>query len=745
MDFITKRKHIVLSIIIMCSLMAVYMVSITASIWNINQRIYYIVYHPYRVGAEIGNIREVVTHNSRNLPILLADNEKDIDEIRADLRASNEKNQKSLEIIKQRYLSNPKDIVVLEAALRDFDMAMLRSIDVFENQERNLQDVSRYFEREIEPLRLQVEDAVKTVKAFSSNKVLELRDKADESSQRAIVYAVALGILLLVFTFYLLRNENSRNEELNRRQEILQDALISAKKANDAKRAFLSRMSHEIRTPMNAIIGMTTIAFKYLDDQKRLADCLSKITFSSKHLLMLINDVLDMSKIEDGKLNVNNEIFDLKKLVESLIDIHYPQAIAKDQSFEVVISGFEEEKLIGDPLRVNQILINLLSNAIKFTPKGGKIKLDIKKLRCRRDKIWLRFVVQDNGIGMKQEFLEHLYEPFEQADNGVAKKYGGTGLGMAITKNLVSLMDGAINVKSEENVGTSFSVDLPFGLPKTEATANPTLDELKVLVVDDDRDCCEHTSILLEKMGVYVDWVLNGYEAVGKVRTSLESGQGCYDVCFIDWCMPDLNGVETAKRIREYVGPDTLIIIISAYDWSAIEQQARAAGVDAFIPKPFFASTLYNTLLTVSQKGELNIEAIESAKANYEFHGQKILLAEDNDLNAEIAVELLHLVGLEVDCAENGQEALDMFLQSAPDEYALVLMDIQMPVMNGYDAAKAMRNASHAAASNIPIIAMTANAFRDDVQAALDAGMNGHLPKPIDVDVLYQTIAGYVK
>ena len=725
--------------------MMAYMVSITTSIWNINKKIDYIVSYPYRVVSEISKIQTAVTHNNRYLPMLLADNENNIGEIRSILRASREKNQKSLDIMKQKYLGDPKDIIILEAALNDLDMAMLKSADVFEGQKRDSQEVSRYFEHEIEPLRLHVEDDLKMIKDFSSNKVLELRDKADESSQRAIVYAVALGILLLVFTFYLLRNENSRNEELNRRQEILQDALISAKKANDAKRAFLSRMSHEIRTPMNAIIGMTTIAFKYLDDQKRLADCLSKITFSSKHLLMLINDVLDMSKIEDGKLNVNNEIFDLKKLVESLIDIHYPQSVAKDQSFEVVISGFEEEKLIGDPLRVNQILINLLSNAIKFTPKGGKIKLDIKKLRCRRDKIWLRFVVQDNGIGMKQEFLEHLYEPFEQADNGVAQNYGGTGLGMAITKNLVCLMDGTINVKSEEKVGTIFSVDLPFGLSKTAATANPTLDELKVLVVDDDRDCCEHTSILLEKMGVYVEWVLNGYEAVGKVKTALESGQGCYDVCFIDWCMPDLNGVETAKRIREYVGPDTLIIIISAYDWSSIEQQARAAGVDAFIPKPFFASTLYNTLLIVSQKGELNIEAIDSVKANYEFHGQKILLAEDNDLNAEIAVELLHLVGLEVDCAENGQEALDMFLQSAPDEYALVLMDIQMPVMNGYDAAKAMRNASHAAASNIPIIAMTANAFRDDVQAALDAGMNGHLSKPIDVDALYKTIAGYVK
>ena len=548
--------------------------------------------------------------------------------------------------------------------------------------------------------------------------------------------------MIVFLMLYTLRNEFQKNKLLLKHQLILQDALNSAKKANDAKRSFLSRMSHEIRTPMNAIIGMTTIAFNYLDDQKRLTDCLSKITFSSRHLLMLINDVLDMSKIEDGKLNVNNEVFDLKKVIESLTDIHYQQAAARGLTFELTVSGFDEELLIGDPLRVNQILINLLSNAIKFTPKGGSVKLEVRKLRRQGDRLWLRFTIKDTGIGMEPEFLKNLYEPFEQANNGVAKKYGGTGLGMAITKNLVALMDGSIDVQSEPGAGTVFNVDLPFGLPEQAENKAAVLDELKVLVVDDDRDCCEHASLLLQKMGVCVDWVLSGFAAVDKVKFALENGEGCYDVCFIDWCMPDLNGIETARRIREYVGPEALIIIISAYDWSEIEQQARAAGVNAFIAKPLFASSLYNTLLTVAQKGQLTAGETGREQIKYDFAGKKVLLAEDNELNAEIAVELLKLVGLEVDHAANGQEAVELFQQSAA-AYLMIFMDIQMPLMNGYEAARIIRGSAAASAQSIPIIAMTANAFRDDVQAALDAGMNGHIAKPIDVDILYKTISEY--
>lgn len=633
----------------------------------------------------------------------------------------------------------------MNGALDELKKALIQSVENSENSNMDRQAVQKYFDKEIEPIRVKTDIAIQKVIDSADRRVLIIQESTDEKAEAAIFYAVVIGLLMIVIVIYAykLRNEYLINDELKRQQKILQDALLVAQKANDAKRDFLSRMSHEIRTPMNAIIGMSAITFNYLDDKKRTADCLSKITFSSKHLLMLLNDVLDMSKIENGKLNIRQELFDLKNLVTSLADINYGLATAKGLAFEIVISGFKDELLLGDSMRVNQILLNLLSNAIKFTPKGGSVRLEIRMLRSASDKIWLRFIVKDSGIGMKKEFLEHLYEPFEQADNGIARKYGGTGLGMAITKNLVAIMDGTIEVESQEGAGTTFMVDLPFGVSKVDKKTAADMEEMRVLVVDDDNDTCEHAAVLLKGMGVNVDWALNGFEAIEKVRSACEDDGRCYDVCFIDWCMPELDGIETARRMRRYVDPDVLIIIISAYDWSGIEEQAKAAGVNAFIAKPFFASNLYNTLLTVSRKPELGFSAVGN-KETYDFGGKKVLLVEDNELNMEIASELLKFVNLQVEHAENGKVAVDIFRNSKEKEYALIFMDIQMPLMNGYDAARCIRSSEHPAAGTIPIIAMTANAFTDDVQAAFDAGMNGHLAKPIDVEALYKTIARYI-
>lgn len=633
----------------------------------------------------------------------------------------------------------------MNGALDELKKALIQSVENSENNKLDRPAVQKYFDKEIEPIRVKTDTAIQKVIDSADRRVLIIQESTEEKAEAAILYAAVIGLLMIVIVIYAykLRNEYLINDELKRQQKILQDALLVAQKANDAKRDFLSRMSHEIRTPMNAIIGMSAVAFNYLDDKKRTADCLSKITFSSKHLLMLLNDVLDMSKIENGKLNIRQELFDLKNLVTSLADINYGLATAKGLAFEIVISGFKDELLLGDSMRVNQILLNLLSNAIKFTPKGGSVRLEIRMLRSASDKIWLRFIVKDSGIGMKKEFLEHLYEPFEQADNGIARKYGGTGLGMAITKNLVAIMDGTIEVESQEGAGTTFMVDLPFGVSKVDKKTAAEMEEMRVLVVDDDNDTCEHAAVLLKGMGVNVDWALNGFEAIEKVRSACEDDGRCYDVCFIDWCMPELDGIETARRMRSYVGPDVLIIIISAYDWSGIEEQAKAAGVNAFIAKPFFASNLYNMLLTVSRKPELGFSAVGN-KETYDFGGKKVLLVEDNELNMEIASELLKFVNLQVEHAENGKVAVNIFRNSKEKEYALIFMDIQMPLMNGYDAARCIRSSEHPAAGTIPIIAMTANAFNDDVQAAFDAGMNGHLAKPIDVEVLYKTIARYI-
>lgn len=744
MNFI-KRYGMVSGVIAICFCVVVYVVFTTHSIFTISRQINYVAEHPYKAMSEINKIRARVFEMNTYLPIFISENENNLDGIRSVLSTSCQENEKSLKILDEIYLGNKEDLTELNGALDELKKALIQSVENSENNKLDRPAVQKYFDKEIEPIRVKTDTAIQKVIDSADRRVLIIQESTEEKAEAAILYAAVIGLLMIVIVIYAykLRNEYLINDELKRQQKILQDALLVAQKANDAKRDFLSRMSHEIRTPMNAIIGMSAVAFNYLDDKKRTADCLSKITFSSKHLLMLLNDVLDMSKIENGKLNIRQELFDLKNLVTSLGDINYGLATAKGLAFEIVISGFKDELLLGDSMRVNQILLNLLSNAIKFTPKGGSVRLEIRMLRSASDKIWLRFIVKDSGIGMKKEFLEHLYEPFEQADNGIARKYGGTGLGMAITKNLVAIMDGTIEVESQEGAGTTFMVDLPFGVSKVDKKTAAEMEEMRVLVVDDDNDTCEHAAVLLKGMGVNVDWALNGFEAIEKVRSACEDDGRCYDVCFIDWCMPELDGIETARRMRSYVGPDVLIIIISAYDWSGIEEQAKAAGVNAFIAKPFFASNLYNMLLTVSRKPELGFSAVGN-KETYDFGGKKVLLVEDNELNMEIASELLKFVNLQVEHAENGKVAVNIFRNSKEKEYALIFMDIQMPLMNGYDAARCIRSSEHPAAGTIPIIAMTANAFNDDVQAAFDAGMNGHLAKPIDVEVLYKTIARYI-
>ena len=534
-------------------------------------------------------------------------------------------------------------------------------------------------------------------------------------------------------------------KKLTEQAEALKEALAVAEHANQAKTDFLSRMSHEIRTPMNAILGMTTIAAAYIDDQKRVEDCLEKIGYSSKHLMALINDVLDMSKISEGKVRIAQETFNLENVVESISSIIYPQADAKGLIFTVPLIDLSETVMIGDSLRLNQILLNLLSNALKFTPAGGTIRLEIRQLQRTEDRMRLRFTVSDTGTGMSGKFLDRLFVPFEQENLGAGQTLGGTGLGMPITKNLVTLMGGTITVKSEVGKGTVFTVELDFQSPPDKDRVIPQkqheLESLKVLIADDDRDSCIHASLMLKKMGILSDWVLTGQECVNRIRESHQSGTD-YDVCLADLKMPDIDGVEVARRVRAEVGPETTIIIITAYDWTNVEVRAREAGVDMFLTKPVFASTLYNALLSVTG---IDRAVRVPAEKNHrpELAGHHVLLAEDNDLNREIAVELLQMIGITVDWAENGRAALDKFLADG-DTYDLILMDVQMPVMDGYQATAAIRSSGHERAGTIPIIAMTADAFHEDIVKAETAGMNGHLAKPIDPELLYETVAEYL-
>lgn len=533
---------------------------------------------------------------------------------------------------------------------------------------------------------------------------------------------------------------SDQTEEILKNQA-LKDALVNAQNANAAKQNFLSRMSHEIRTPMNAIIGMATIAGAYIEDRKRVEDCLEKIGYSSKHLMTLINDVLDMSKIDEGKMTIAHEAFHLESVAESMTSIFYPQASEKGIHFTMPLIDLTDTVLIGDSLRLNQILINLLSNALKFTPAGGTVRLEIRQLQKKNERVRLRFTVSDTGIGMRREFMDRLFTPFEQESAATSQKFGGTGLGMSICKNLVTLMGGTIAVKSELEKGSTFTVELDFETVKTQQESpsrNPqALESLKVLVADDDRDCCIHTTLLLKNLGIVSHWVMTGMECVKEVLSAHKIGEE-YDVCLIDWKMPDMNGIEVTRRVREFVGPDTTIIIITAYDWTSIEQSAREAGANAFLSKPIFASTLYNTLLAVTGI-ERTIKGHADPELTTALSGRHLLLAEDNELNREIAVELLKIAGMEIDCAVDGQEALDRFLQNGND-YDLILMDVQMPVMDGYQATRAIRQSNHPKAKTIPILAMTADAFHEDIVKASEAGMNGHLAKPIDPDRLYRMI-----
>lgn len=527
-----------------------------------------------------------------------------------------------------------------------------------------------------------------------------------------------------------------RTEE-RRANQVLKDALVNAQKANNAKRDFLSRMSHEIRTPMNAIIGMTTIAAASMGDSQRVKDCLEKISYSSKHLLMLINQVLDMSQIESGCMKMNTDPFELYQFLNNFVSVVYPQAREKGLEFTEKTTGFSEHTTyLGDCLRLNQVLLNLTSNAIKFTPRGGKVSLEVTNLPSRGKKSWLRIVVTDTGIGMDEQGLSRLYTPFEQADGSIASKYGGSGLGMSITQNLVSLMGGYINVKSKPGEGTTFTVELPF--EQSNVDLQPLkeggFEALNVLVVDDEQDMCEHTALLLERMKIHAEWVLSGARAVERVSLAQETGR-VFDVCFLDWKMPEMDGVETARRIREKVGPDTPIIIITAYDWSDIEEEARAAGVNAFLAKPVFQSSIYNALVNVTN----GIFGMSESVPNVDGHflkGKRLLLAEDNALNMEIAVTLLNMIGVTVECAENGQKAVDSFLRNEPGYFDAVLMDVQMPVMDGCEAARQIRACGRSDALHIPIIATTANAFAEDVASVMAAGMDAHIGKPLDIELL---------
>ena len=509
-----------------------------------------------------------------------------------------------------------------------------------------------------------------------------------------------------------------------------------------AKSDFLARMSHEIRTPMNAVIGMTTIAAASLDNRDKLTDCLGKIGLSSRYLLSLINDILDMSRIESGKVSIINEEFDFRSFVEGISSLIYPQAKNKNIVFDLNIEGVVDERYRGDPLRLNQVLINILSNALKFTPEWRSVHLSIRETRRVRDRAYLQFIVRDTGIGMETGLLERIFEPFEQGGASISHSYGGSGLGLAISSNLISLMNGHISVSSTPGVGSEFVVELPLlTVPDNTPKQDVSLEDIRVLVVDDDLVTCEHTTLILNRIGVDAEYVTSGKAAVTRVKSALQR-HTCYNIALVDWKMPDMDGVETARSIRRIVGPDTLVIIMSAYDWTEIEARAREAGVDFFISKPIFQSVVQDVLLKATRRRQ-SADTLPVQKED--FAGRRILLVEDNEINMEIARTLLEFRNASVDGACNGQQAVEMFRSSPQNHYDAVLMDVRMPVMDGIAATQAIRGLDRADAATVPILAMTANAFAEDIERSRKAGMNEHLAKPIEPETLYARLASYFR
>lgn len=542
-----------------------------------------------------------------------------------------------------------------------------------------------------------------------------------------------------------MQDVTSQAETIAKNNAMLKEAFSAAMSANSAKSEFVSRMSHDIRTPLNGIIGMAAIAGANLSDKVKVSDCLFKINTASKHLLSIINDILDLSKIESGKVSLSESEFMLSDLIDNIMDMTHQSMVEHGHEFNVYLKNLKHEKVIGDNVRLERVFLNFLTNAIKYTPDHGKINISLTELPSGSHNIGLyNFVVEDNGYGMSEEFQKKMFDPFERAEDERISTSQGTGLGTTIARNIINSMGGNIRVESKVNVGTRITVTFKIKIVEDEDMTIEMLNDLPVLVVDDDEAILESTCITLKELGMKGDTANSGYEAIDKVSLAHQRSED-YFACLIDWQMPGIDGVETTRRIRQIVGPDVTIIIISAYDWNDVEDEARKAGADAFISKPLFKSRLkaaFTELPKSLKKSDDNSGIEKFDKTNYS--GKRILLVEDNELNREIASDIISMTGAKVETAENGKVATEMFASSKPGYYDMIFMDISMPVMDGYLATRIIRSFDREDAKKIPIIALTANAFIEDVAKAHDAGMNLHLVKPIDLDNLYNVMKDFL-
>lgn len=678
--------------------------------------------HPFPVAIAAGKMET----NSRELRLtverLCTDRTIDtLDEVKRGLAENQGSSNQALETIVSLYLTDPPAAVKLKEQYNDMLEQQEFLIELCEQDGVSDETVMLYVKENIIPLLDEIDTALEILihNAILMFDTLYLQSL---SYKRIMFILTTVLISVIVVTLLLYRYVLSK-------REVEAVAL--------QKQIALSSISHDIRTPMNAIIGMTTIASTRLDDKERVKDCLNKIATSSRHLLGLINDVLDMSKIENGKFTINKEPVCLSDFMHDFISIIQPQVKAKHLELDLSILGIEDEIVITDSLRLHQIMQNIMSNAIKFTRENGKISLRMEQAPYDREGYSLYvFRFSDNGIGMSEEFQKVIFQPFERAATSTVSKTEGTGLGMSITKSIVDLMGGSISVTSRLNEGTAFTVSLPMQKEQQkECIATDLLKDLRCLIVDDDRDVCENTVLLLKEIGMHSEWVLNGADAVVYVESAHKRHLD-YNAVILDWQMPDMDGIETARRIRNKVGDTLPIIILSAYDWTEIEDEAREVGITAFLAKPLFKSRLYETMRnTLMPTPDTQME--QNGLIAHDKASGRILLVEDNTLNAEIAQTLLTDYGLHVDVASDGNEALEFF-RADTNKYDIIFMDVQMPVMDGYHATAAIRdleskNSKH---SHTVIIGMSANAFKEDVDKALACGMDDYITKPIDIKKL---------
>ena len=564
-----------------------------------------------------------------------------------------------------------------------------------------------------------------------------------------IMIIIALAAVLIIDMLYMReerRKDRKAQEIILQQGEQLKIALAAAQHSNNAKTTFLNSMSHDIRTPMNAIIGFTSLAATHIENTELVKEYLGKIQVSSNHLLSLINDVLDMSRIESGTVKIEERQVHLPDVLHDLRTIVQSDIRAKQLDFFIDTMDVKDEDVICDKLRLSQVLLNIVSNAIKYTQNGGNVSVKVKQDPSAPEGfVSYTFSVKDTGIGMSKKFLEHIFEPFTREQTSTVSGIQGTGLGMAITKNIVDMMGGEISVESEEGVGSEFTVKLSFRKSKEHGECLPVkaLVGAAALVVDDDMDCCISVAKMLTEINMRPEWTSNGHEAIVRTQYACERDDP-FAVYIIDWLMPDMNGIETVRRIRRIIGDQKPIIILSSYDWEEVEEEAREAGVTCFISKPIFMSDLREVLARTVDDGDHAEEPQEEEK-KYDFTGKRILLVEDNEFNQEIAAAILEEAGFKVETADDGSIAVDIMKNAEPGKYDLILMDIQMPVMDGYEATRQIRALKTADAVRIPIIAMTANAFDEDKKKALDAGMDGHMSKPIEIPKLMETLAGVLE